>query len=149
MNLSVQKRLCAQLLHCGESRVIFNVEHLTDIKEAITKFDLRTLIKKGYIHRAPLVNTSRGHARIIHLQKQKGRRRGHGSHKGLASARTNTKDAWMARIRLQRKLLVHLKNKNKLSPKDFRTICQKAKGGFFRSKRHIKLYLEENKFLRP
>jgi len=145
MNLTVQKRLAAQLLNCGESRVVFDTEKLSEIKESITKVDLRALITKGFIKRAPLQSSSRGRARTSYAQRQKGRRTGHGSRKGLAGARTNKKSEWIARIRLQRDLLQSLKNSGKLSSKNFHAICEKAKGGYFRSRRHVKLYLEENR----
>ena len=148
MNLSVQKRISAQLLDCGEGRIVFDTEHLADIKEAITKVDIRALIAKWYIRPGQLNNTSHGRSRALRLQKQSGRRTGHGSRKGLASARTPHKRIWINRIRLQRELLRNLKNTGRLSPKDFRGILQKAKGGFFRSRRHVKLYLEENRLLK-
>ncbi|MBI4449128.1 50S ribosomal protein L19e [Candidatus Woesearchaeota archaeon] len=147
MNLTVQKRLAAQLLNCGENRVTFTQDHLPEIKEAITKADLRGLIAQGIVSRTPTQNTSRGRARAAATQKGKGRRSGHGSRKGLASARTDHKRDWINRIRLQRELLQNLKTAGKLSPKGFRSVSQKAKGGYFRSRRHVKLYLEENRLL--
>lgn len=148
MNLSVQKRLSAQLLRCGEGRVVFDTERLSDIKEGITKEDIRGLIAKGFIRAAPLQSSSHGRARILAVAKKKGRRTGHGSRKGIASARTPRKEEWIAKIRLQRSLLKNLKLAGRLSPKDFRAICKKAKGGFFRSRRHVNLYLEENRLLK-
>ena len=42
--LNVQKRLAAQILKCGRNRVRFDPDRLEDIKEAITKTDIRSLI---------------------------------------------------------------------------------------------------------
>ena len=72
-------------------------------------------------------------------------RKGLGSRKGTANSRSNPKLEWMNRIRKQRELLKILKDKKLISIATFRTICNKAKGGYFRSERHLKLYLNENK----
>ena len=50
----------------------------------------------------------------------------------------------MKKIRLQRKFLKELYNKEYLNPQIYRKLYNKAKGGFFRSKRHIKLYIDDN-----
>ena len=42
MELKVQKRLAAQIFQCSPKRVIFNPEKLTEIKEGITKGDVRS-----------------------------------------------------------------------------------------------------------
>ena len=45
MELKVQKRLSAQVMGCSEKRVIFDPARLNDIKEAITKKDIKLLVK--------------------------------------------------------------------------------------------------------
>ena len=54
--LDVQRRLAAQILKCGENRIRFDLERLEDIKEAITKTDIRSLINNGVISRRRLLN---------------------------------------------------------------------------------------------
>ena len=49
MKLTTQRRIAADILKCGLDRVSFNKDKLEDIKEAITKADLKTLIKNGLI----------------------------------------------------------------------------------------------------
>jgi ribosomal protein L19E len=51
----------------------------------------------------------------------------------------------MLKVRSQRNYLRDLKQKTLVSPKTFRSIYIKIKGNQFRSKRHVKMYLEENK----
>ena len=53
----------------------------------------------------------------------------------------------MAKIRIQRKFLAEIKEKKLLDSKTYRPLYLKAKGGFFRNKRHIKLYLEEHNLI--
>lgn len=144
MKLKTQKRIAADILKVGINRVKFDSEKLSEIKEAITKSDIRGLIKQGSIKSKPYQSQSRGRARKLLVQKRKGRRKGPGSRKGKKTARLSTKDTWMKKIRLQRKFLRLLKSKNLLIPKNYRNLILKAKGGFFRSKRHIKLFIEEH-----
>lgn len=147
MKLNVQKRLAAQALKCSPKRIRLDVKQLGEIKEAITKYDIRALVNSRAIKKVHKKGVSRGRARVLAKKKTAGRRRGHGSRKGRQGARTKKKDTWMNRIRLQRAFLKSLKDKEKFDSKTYRMLYNKAKGGFFRSKRHIKLYLEENKLL--
>lgn len=148
MNLRNQRRVVAKLLKVGESRVWFDSDKLSDIKEAITKNDLRALIRNKIIQKKPKKGTSRVRARKIKVQKKKGRRAGKGSRKGKRTARLSDKEAWMAKIRAQRKLLKELKEKDLLKKGVFKEIYTKAKGGFFRSRRHIMLYLKEKDYFK-
>ena len=147
MQLTVQRRIAAQLMKCAPSRVRFDTARTTEIKEAITKFDIWALIKQGVIQRVQIVGTSRGRARALHQQKLSGRSRGHGSRKGRSGARENTKRAWMNRIRNQRELIKTLKDNESITKVAFRDMYQKAKGGYFRSRRHVKLYIEEHNLI--
>ena len=47
MNLSKKKALAARTLNVGKARILFNVQRLGEIKEAITKQDIRDLHKEG------------------------------------------------------------------------------------------------------
>ena len=49
MMLDLQKRMAAQVLKSSPHRIWFDPEHLNEIKEAITKSDIRGLIGKGFI----------------------------------------------------------------------------------------------------
>ena len=144
MQLKIQKRLAAQIEGCSEKRIWLDQERFEDIKEAITKADIKTLIKDGAIKSKPLKNTSKYHARKIALQKRKGRRKGPGSRKGKSTARLSRKDAWINTIRSQRELLKELREKNLITKTIYHKLYRKAKSGFFRNKRHIKLYLQEH-----
>ena len=81
-------------------------------------------------------------------QKAKGRQRGQGSRKGRDSARQDPKEVWMAKTRLQRAFIKELKSKDLIGSVGFRELYLKIKGGFFRNKRHIKLYMEEHKMVK-
>lgn len=145
MKLTAQRRIASYLLSCSPHSIRFEGAKAADIKEAITKFDIWALIKQGAIRKEPIRGTSRGRARAMHLQKVSGRQRGHGSRKGASGARESPKKRWMNQIRTQRELLKSLKRNGNITSKNFRTAYNKAKGGFFRSRRHIKIYLDEHK----
>lgn len=144
MILKNQRRLAAELLKCSEKRVCFDKESLEDIKEAITKADIRGLISGKVITKKPVKSISKVRARKIRLQKIKGRQKGQGSRKGKYTARNPKKEVWANKVRLQRSFIKILREKEVLTKSDYQKIYLKIKGGFFRSKRHIKLYLQEH-----
>ena len=144
MELKIQKRLAAQILKCSQHKIVFDNSKLKDIKEAITKVDIKTLIANNVIWARPLKSTSRGRARKISAQRKKGRRKGQGKKKGKFTARSPKKEIWKIRMRNQRGLLKELRDKELITKKDYQILYKKSKGGFFRSKRHIKMYIEEH-----
>jgi large subunit ribosomal protein L19e len=143
--MKIQKRLAGQIMNVSPKRVKFDNQRLADIKEAITKTDIRQLISDKAITKVQEKGVSSGRARKLKVQKSKGLRKGPGSRQGKSTARLPRKESWMFKIRAQRKLLAELKSKGLLSLKNYRNIYLKSKGGFFRSAKHIKLYLGEHK----
>ena len=139
----VQRRLASQILKCGEHRIRFDPERLDDIKEAITKTDVRSLINQGAITRRRVLNTSRFWSRKRKEQKSYSKQKGHGSRKGKKTARTPQKRSWINKIRLQRKYIQSLRDNKLISTTDYHELYMKSKGGFFRSIRHLKLYTQE------
>ncbi len=148
MKLKTQKRLAAQVLKCSKKRIKFDEERLEDIKESITKADIRALVIDKAISKKKKKGISRVRARKRQEQRKKGKQKGHGSRKGKKTARAPKKKDWMNKIRLQRSVLKNFKDKGLIDNASFRDLYKKAKGGFFRSKRHIKIYLEEHKLIK-
>ena len=146
--LDVQRRLAAQILDCGKNRVSFDPNSLEEIKEAITKADIRGLIGNGIISKKRLLNTSRFWARKRKKQKGLGKQKGYGSRKGKKTARTKPKRAWINKIRLQRSYLKSLRDSSSLLPVNYHDLYMKSKGGFFRSLRHLKMYIQEREFIK-
>ncbi len=143
MILTSQRRTSAQLLKCGENKVWLDPARIPEIKEAITKADIRKLINDLAIQKRPDNGQSRFRARKRKMQKRKGRQQGAGSKKGTPNARLDLKSAWMAKARSQRVFVKGLRDKSLIEPNVYHDVYNKIKGGFFRSIRHIKLYLEE------
>lgn len=143
MNLSTQKRLAAALLKCGISRV--RVKESKEVEEALTREDIRGLIAKGFIWKIQKKGTSRAYANHLLRQKSRGRRRGAGNKRGKDR---KTKDHWISIIRAQRKLLAELRDSGTLSSQDYHLLYLRAKGGMFRTKRHLLSTLKEQGFLK-
>ena len=143
MKLDNQKRLAACVLKCSKKRIILDPDRSSEIKEAITKVDIRGLIKDKAIKKVHAKGVSRGRARKRIIQKRKGKQKGKGSKKGSRGARIPRKREWINKIRTQRKLLRTLKENKIINNKLYRDLYSKSTGGFFRSKRHIKIFLEE------
>ncbi len=147
MKLKLQKKLAALVMKGSKKRVVFDISELEEISGAITKADVRRLIKWKVIKEIPKRGVSRARANYIKKQKAKGLRKGHGKRKGPKTARTPKKRTWINHIRSQRKFLKDLYKKGKLLSKDYRMLYKRAKSGFFRNKRHIKLYIKERNLL--
>ncbi len=127
MDLSLQRRLAASVLKCGENRVWFDPAALEDIATAATKQDIRELIEQGVIKRKPVNGVSRARINKRKLQKRKGRRRGHGSRKGAKGARMPRKRMWILRIRALRKALRQMKAEGIVDRTTYRILYRKAK----------------------
>lgn len=143
--LNVQKRIASSMLKGSAKRVKFDTGRLDEIKEAITRADLKGLISGGAIALKKKKGVSRARANLTQKQKSKGQKKGQGKRKGKATARAPGKESWMSKIRTQRGFIRELKDKALIANETYRDLYAKSKGGFFRSKRHIKLYLNEHK----
>lgn len=141
--LDVQRRVAAQILKCGKNRIKFDPESLDEIREAITKSDIKALINNGLIVRKRKMSTSRYWARSHKKQKSKGRQKGFGSRKGKKTARLDPKRKWISKIRLQREFIKSLRDSRAVTAATYHDLYMKSKGGFFRNLRHIKLYVSE------
>lgn len=148
MELKTQKKLASSVLKVAKKRVVFDPERLEDIKEGITKTDIRGLISDNAIKKLEKRGISKVRIRKRQQQKRKGLRKGPSTKKGKKTAIISKKDAWVSKIRTQREFLKSLKKKKLITNKTFADLYLKAKGNFFRSKRHINIYLEDHKLIK-
>ncbi|NPA97347.1 MAG: 50S ribosomal protein L19e [Crenarchaeota archaeon] len=147
MDLSYQRRLAAELLGVGETRIRFDPEQLDRVASAVTKDDIRRLIKDGVITVEPPHSNSRGRWRIRHEQRRKGRRRGYGRRKGSKWARFDKKEAWMNKIRKMRRFLRWLRDHGVIDRRTYRRLYLMAKGGAFESLASLKRYMKDHGLL--
>jgi large subunit ribosomal protein L19e len=146
MNLSIVRRLAAEVLGVGESRVYIDPSKLDEAASAITKEDVRKLIEKGVIAAKPVRGTSRARAKLRHLKKRRGLRRGEGSRKG--SVADLERKLWIARVRALRRYLRMLRNRRLIDKKAYRRLYKLVKGGVFQSRAHLKEYIKQQGLLR-
>lgn len=144
MKLGSQKKLVGKILKASPKRVVFDQARLQDIKESITRIDLKTMIREGVARLKPVKSISRFRIRKNKAQKKKGRQKGQGSRKGKATARSPKKEKWMNKIRSQREFIAALRENKSISQETYRMLYKRSKSGFFRSKSHIKLFLKDS-----
>ena len=145
--MNIKKKIAAKVLKTSPEKVRFAEEALGEISKAITRSDIRGLIAVGKISRKRPNHQSRVRARENAAQKSKGRRKGKGTKKGRKFAVITRKEQWMTRVRLQRFFLKELRDKELLSSANYRMLYNRSKGGYFRNKRHIKLFITEQNLI--
>ncbi|MCX8179479.1 MAG: 50S ribosomal protein L19e [Candidatus Aenigmarchaeota archaeon] len=133
--LRLQRRLAASILKVGETKIWLDPSRYEDIKNAITRKDIKKLIEKGYIKKRK--------DKIPFPEKKVRKKQGPGSRKGKLGARKDKKRAWINTIRALRKMLKELKNDGKIDKETFKLAYRLAKAGTFRSRAHLKLYLKQ------
>ena len=130
MNLSKKKALAVKTLKKGKKRIVFLESRLNDIKEAITKQDIRDLHKEGAI--------------VIKELKGKRKKKKRKTKKGKGNVRKKVnkrKKDYVTLTRKLRKYLNEIKNQKKLSKEESNEIGKRIRNKMFRSKSHMKEYI--------
>ena len=141
MSLQTVKRLASRIFGVGQSQVrIMDAQKAID---SLTADDVRQLEKTGAIKILKLKSGGRGKAKLRHAKQLLGRRTGPGRRKGTSNAKLTLKKRWTRRIRSQRKLLASIQGS--LVPGAYQQMYRMIKGGFFRDKRQLLLFVEERK----
>jgi len=137
---NLQKKMAAQILKVGKNRVWLDPKQTKDLDAAITKADIRKMVLKGWVKALP---------EKIHRPKEKRKRgRGHGSRKGAKYSIVNRKRRWILRVRPMRAMLQEMKEKQQIDNPTFKKLYLLIKGGMFRSRSHLRLYMEQNNLLK-
>lgn len=146
MTLKTVRRLAADLLKCGETRI--KILDPAKAEEALTREDVYVLIKQGAIKRIQKKGVGRNKATFKASRIKSGRRRGIGSERGQKNAGgTSKKRLWINKVRSQRKLLRQLLDTGALKKEFYRKLYLMVKGDFFKNKKTMVSYLKEKKFL--
>ncbi len=145
MKLSTQKRLAADVMKVGMSRVWIDPQFEDEVSLAITREDIRRLVDEGAIQKRQIIGVSRGRARYTLKQKRKGQRKGPGRQKGKHTAKLSKKARWIMKIRPMRRELTKLRNEDRITRRVYRDLYLKAKGNAFRSTAHLRTYIAEHK----
>ena len=132
--MNLQRKIAAKILKCGVHRVWLDPLQENKIKQAITRRDIKGLIKEGYIKKLK----PKKHAKLGEKTQQRT-----GSKKGKRFSRLPKKEPWLKIVRPQRTLIREMKNE--LQPLAYRKLYRLIKGGTFRSKAHLMSYIKDNK----
>ena len=141
MKAQKAKEMAGQLLKTGTSKIWVDPLENERVAQAMTKEDLRLLIKEGIVKKKKLAGKNKKRA----LLRKKGSKKGFGKRKGTAKARTNPKEKWMKAVRAQRKKLRELKRGKQKFKIPYRKAYLMVKGGYFRGKKHLESTVMETK----
>jgi len=147
-DLRNQRRIASTILKCGRNRVWMDSDRTDEIAKAVTRGDIKILINGGAIKSKQIRGISRGRKKFNQKQKDKGRRKGHGSRKGAKYARLPRKERWIRTIRPIRTYLRQLRDEKTIEKSVYRKYYRKAKGGEFRSKHHLRTRMTSDGFLK-
>ena len=135
MNLNKKKILAAKTLKVGKNRIILNQNSLAEIKEAITKQDIKDLAQQGIIK----IKSKKGRKKI---QRRK-TKRGGGKIKKKIQRR---KQEYVKVTRKLRDYAKYLKESGKINKKEYLEIRKKIKAREFKSKTALKEFLGGQKW---
>lgn len=140
---NLQRRLAASILKVGQSKVWMDPEKVKDIEQAITRSDVRKLILKKFVKRLPdKVKMPVG------MKKKKAGERGEGRRKGTKNSIVNRKTRWVQTVRPLRRELAAIKKGGMIENATYNQMRKLIKGGVFRNKSHLRLYLEQHGLLK-
>lgn len=132
MSIKLTKRIAGELLGRGVSAIRIKNDSVPDAKKAITREDVRALVKNGGIYALKAKHNISAYSKVLKEKRIKGRRRGPGKRKGTRSARGMVE--YKKKIRGQRRLLKQLKEENVIDNIKFKQYYALVKGGNFQSK---------------
>jgi large subunit ribosomal protein L19e len=133
------KRLAASILKVGENRIRIKPDEVGRAMDALTREDVRGLIEEGVVYSLRYVGPR---------TKPRRKRKRAGSRKGTKYSRKGAKEGWMEKVRSQRKYLTELLASGDLTPKFKREVYLKIKGGVFKGKNALRIYLADNGMLK-
>jgi len=129
MNLGKKRKLAMRTFNVGLERIVFLESKLDEIKDAITKQDIRDLEKSGAI----IIKERKGRTKV---RKKAGR--------SVGNVRKKVKKRKRSYIILTRKLRGHLKSiysGGEISKGDLENMRKKIRNKEFKSKAHLKEYI--------
>lgn len=132
MKLNKKKELAAKALKVGKKRIILDVQRLEEIKEAITKQDMKDLAKAG----------------IIKIKDKKGRKKTkkRKTRKKEGKIRKRVKKKKQEYVKITRKLRAYiaaLRKESRINSEEYNDLRKKIRARTFKSKAQLKEYLEE------
>ena len=132
MNLEKKRALAARTLGVGKGRIVFNNLRLNEIKEAITKQDIRDLVGS----KAIIVKEIRGR---LAVQKRMSRR-----HAGRIKKKVNPrKTIYVQTVRRFRAYIAELKKHEQITQEVYTKLRKELRGFTFKTKPQLKERIAE------
>jgi len=129
MNLGKKKELVKRTFGVGEERIVFVESRLEDIKEAITKQDMRDLKADGAI----IIKDVKGRKKVVTRNRRS---------QGNVKIRVNKrKEKYMIMTRKLRKYVAEMLRKGSLEKKHAEDIRKKVRNKAYRSLAHLKEHI--------
>jgi len=135
-DLTSKRRLAAELLGIGESRVRLDPEATEQLQDAITRESVRGWLSAGLIWTVPKKGNSRGRVRLRRI-KGKRRGKGQGSKKGAQGSRVGKKSIWVKRVRMLRRILKVKRDRGDITNQDFKSLYLQVKGNQIRTRKRL------------
>ena len=132
MKLEKKTDLAARTLGVGKGRITFNQNRLAEIKEAITKQDIRDLVQSGAI----IIKEQKGRAAVVHRNTR--RRRG-----SIKKTVKNSKRKYIVITRKLRAYLATQKEKESITNDEYRQLRKEIRARSFKSLSHMKERIKE------
>jgi large subunit ribosomal protein L19e len=148
LSLKSQRRLAAEILKVGETRVWIDPERIDYVETAITREEIRKLIHEKVVKSLPQTGVSRARARVLAAKRKKGLRRGPGGKSGPARSKISKKQAWMNRIRPLRRRMRELKVSRAITVSTYRKLYDMSESGVFESKADLERYIRTHNMWR-
>ncbi len=142
MSVRFAKRAASELMNRGVNSIRINPNAVEDAAKAITKDDIRRLIKSGSIFAIKEKHNLSTRSKMLRTKRAEGRRRGPGRRKGTYKARLGR--VWEKKIRSQRQLLKLLNGSKMIDNKVYRQYYLLAKGNAFPDKASLILHLRND-----
>jgi len=130
-NLRTKKELAAKALKVGKGRIVLSSEAVEEIKQAITKQDIKDLVREGIISVKPI----KGRKKV----QKRSRRRGPGKIKKTVNKR---KQIYVKITRKLRKYLMELRDKGIVERDLYQDLRKKIRMRTFKSKAGFRDYLK-------
>lgn len=135
MDLSKKKELASRALGIGKGRIVFIDSKKDEIKEAITKQDIRELVKNGAI----IIRESKGRRKEERTSSRLKRKT-----PGKIRLKVNVrKREYIQLTRKLRKYVSSLKVDGKIDNETFKELRKKIRNKEFKSKTGLKYFIEE------